>query len=762
MATPIASLREQLNANQSPFHDHDHDHDHDHGEGQERRKKRLAFRKLSRTTAQRTVDFVMSHVFRAKKHGQRPSSDRSIVSPFGPLREGAKDDTAQVDRSINNASNHSNNNNNHNHNRNNNKRDSTATVGVHRLPSVSRRRSSLSLGLDFVTHGETGMQSQESQESPLPAGCFDILPVELKMRIFSFLGPASLLWYTLVSPEWRSMCLHGSLWKVIDTDELRPFISSDKLLSLIIESGPFVRDLNIRAGEYIIGSPELMNIGHHCTNLTSLAVETTCWYWELQLDIEGFIRVLEHGNPTLRNLALKGSSAALPMGISRAIGKYCTQLRCLDLSRTYHHAGEELGVLSPSALRNIVEQCPNLEELILPYSHFLRNRELLLALHTANKLSILQIADLDVTEEALNLFFHGSPSSYMTLLNPPPPRRLRHLEVSRCNSVSGRALNSIVGLLPDLEIFILKECFVADTSALSNLVFSFSRLRFLALQSIAIDVPFLGMLASAPCTASLEVLEFDDAMLITDNEAIPLIQNCPRLRALRLSETNITDQTLVTVCDKVARAGRGSRPPTFYFHLTVNNCMKVSWAGIQQVLATNSGSYEWSRFLASRAPSHSSSPYPSQDSVRDTIKSEPQCKHPPLYPHQLIRVQCAYNHMVYTALHTNYIIEGEPARALDLERKISAVAMGGVEAKVLRRSPLRLRLKSLVSKVARAEAHRWIALREQINFSRSQCLSLINYEERPDFATTRGVVTEREGDDEDDHDHDVDVDGALI
>lgn len=730
MSVSITSLREHLAAHTQNNRNHTHRHRYQQPPHHGRDKgKRHALRKLSRATVQRTVDFVVSSVFRAKKHRDQSSSlsDLSVVSPYGPLEEGAKEE-GDVGRG---------NNDNSNATPTSSSNSNKTTVGVHQLPSITTQRSSLSFGLDFFAHGEFGASSAKPEESPVPVGSFNILPPELKMRILSYLGPLWLLKYSAVSREWRNMCLHGSLWKVIDTEELQFYMTSEKLLSLIVGAGPFLRELNIKGGEYMFGSSELAHIARSCPNITNLSIETACWYWELQLDLEGFIRRLEASHPTLRNITLSGSSAALHMGISRAISSQCTQLRRLDLSHTYHHhIGEEQGVLSARALQHVVESCPYLEDMVLPYSDFLRDRDLLLALYRTNKLSVLRISDLDMTEPALNLFFYGT-SSYTTTLDAPP-RRLRYLEVSRCDGVPGRALNNIVGLLPDLEVFILKECEVLDTSALSNLVHSFTRLKRLAFRSIIINAPFLHMLASAPCTATLRALEFEDALPITDDEAVPLIQNCPRLRALRLCDTNITDQTLVAVCDKVARAGRTDRPPIHRFMFTIHNCMKVSWAGIQQVLATNSGSNDWFKSLAARPHPRLAHP---QYLPRHHRAPWGENEHPLHFPRRLIQVQCAFTHMAYASLHTTYVLNGDRQRALDLERQICDYSMGGVETKVLRKSPLSLRLKSLVSKLARAEAHSWTAMREQINFSRCQCLSLISFEQRPDPAALMTAMT---------------------
>lgn len=408
------------------------------------------------------------------------------------------------------------------------------------------------------------------------------IPHEIAISILTYLKPKEIVRCSVVSKAWYSMCFDGQLWTNVDTEEYYQKISAASLTRIMTKAGPFVRDLNLRGCAQMPerwGS-EGQSISDVCRNLENFSLEGC------RID-RSSVHYFLLRNPRLVHINVSGLKD-LSNSAMRIIAQGCQQLEHLNVS--WCHGIDTRGLL------RIVQSCPKLRDLRAGEVKGFNEKAILLELFERNNLERLMLSNCaDLDDEALQLLIQGEEPAADPLTNRVmvPPRKLRHLDLSRCRALTSKGIRSLAHNVPRLEGLQLSHCEGVMDNALTGILDSVSLLTHLDLEELdELTNATLQSLARSPCISRLKHLNISYCEKLGDTGMLQVMKACPKLQSAVMDNTRVSDLVLTEAAAQVRARDRskprtGSALPEITLHLVVYDCQNVTWTGVREILARN-------------------------------------------------------------------------------------------------------------------------------------------------------------------------------
>ncbi|KAL8785104.1 MAG: hypothetical protein Q9195_008776 [Heterodermia aff. obscurata] len=415
------------------------------------------------------------------------------------------------------------------------------------------------------------------------------MPHEIKVQILSFLGPKHVVKCSLVSKAWHKMCFDGQLWMNIDTEEYYRQISSSSLVKIMTAAGPFIKDLNLRGcvqmrERWINDGQKLSEL---CRNLENFSLEgcridrSTVHYFLLRNS--RLVHINISGLSTINNSTMK------------IIAQACHLLEHLNVSWCQH--------VDTFGLHNVIQSCTKLSDLRAGEIRGFNDTSFALSLFETNRLERLVASHcVDLDDDFLKLLIQGLDPEIDPLTDIPivPPRKLRHLDISRCRSLTDSGIQSLDHNVPYLSGLQLSHIDSLTDSALTTLLPTTPLLTHLDLEELdELTNTTLQNIAQSPCAPLLEHLNVSYCESLSDAGMLPLIKACPSLQSLIMDNTRISDLSLVEAAAQLRLRDRCSRPPLpssphppkqkpkITLTLVAYDCANVTWTGVREILSRN-------------------------------------------------------------------------------------------------------------------------------------------------------------------------------
>ncbi|KAK1768625.1 hypothetical protein QBC33DRAFT_448937 [Phialemonium atrogriseum] len=516
------------------------------------------------------------------------------------------------------------------------------------------------------------------------------MPHEIKIHVFSFLQPKELVRVSRVSRDFYKTCFDGQLWTCFDASEFYKDIPAESLAKIIVAAGPFVKDLNLRGCVQVEHYKRAEVVAKACKNLMHATLEGCR---NLQ---KATLHSLLKSNTKLAYLNLKGLTAVTNT-TCKIIARSCLQLEIFNASWCKH--------MDARGIKSIVVGCHKLKDLRAGEIRGFDNLEVAEAIFRTNNLERLVLAGCeDLTDLALRAMLYGTNPEMDVLTDRPivPPRKLRHLDLSRCSRLTTQGVKALGHFVPDLEGLQLSGVTSLTDAALEPILATTPRLTHLELEDLAelTNSILSEHLAKAPCAPNLEHLGISYCENFGDTGMLPVIRNCTRLRSVDMDNTRISDLVLAEAAAMVrGRAGSSQTAasnqkrlrPQVGLSLVVYDCNNVTWTGIREVLSRNA-EVKLPAAAASQPTEDGQSP-----ARRTTTTTTPA------YPVEIIGLKCFYGWQMTVDEHTKRVLRGDLAAASRLERKWGDYMQASEEAGVVGAGGRRRRRRAREAQLVHAD-----------------------------------------------------------
>lgn len=478
------------------------------------------------------------------------------------------------------------------------------------------------------------------------------MPAEIRMQILRHLPPKEIVRCSRVSRSWHAMCFDGQLWSDLDTSHFYRDISAKALVKIITSAGPFVKDLNLRGcvqlkelwaeGGFI---DAVQNLEHF--SLQGCRIDRT--------SIHSFLLQ----NHRLVHVNLSGLAGATNAAM-KILAAHCPRVEVLNI--------EWCNNIDSRGLKKVVEGCPRLRHLRAAEVRGWDDVDLMLALFKHNTLERLGLKNCDsLNDESLAVLVEGVDEEMDVLTDRPmvPPRKLKHLDLTRCRSITEDGVRTLVGNVPYMEGLSVSRCGGLGDDPLISLLPTMPVLTHLDMEEVdSLTNNVLKTLAASPCAPQLRHLCISSCENLGDAGMLPVLKACTQLSSLEMDNTRISDLVLAEAAaglrnrNRTARGLSAFERPTVGLRVEVYDCANVTWTGVREVLSRNA---EITR------PSHPKS------------ASAPE---PATYPREIIKLKCFHNWQPTVEEHTKRVLRGDFAAAARLERKWADYMMLNEEAGV--------------------------------------------------------------------------------
>lgn len=365
----------------------------------------------------------------------------------------------------------------------------------------------------------------------------ELLPFEIRLRIFANLGPIDLIRIMRVSKDFASLSMDGSLWRSLDASDFYTATSQSQLVNIAKAGGRFLRNVNLRGCSQLT-CQSFRDIADSCPNLVHCNLQGCAM-------TPSTISHLIKQSPNLVTLNVANVQAVHNTSLM-SLGIHCDKLESLNLSwcKTLTHIG----------LKHLVNGCQNLKHLNLSGCTGLTDA----ALPYIGRLAQLK---------QLNLSFCSllQPMALRTFFETHRDIRLTHLSLDHCNLLTDDAFRPLPRpkieygwnnrstsqmtpesgiMLTDLTHLSLAGCSnLTDASFTSILTLMSGKLRKIDLEEVMrITDATLGTITrNAPLLESA-TLSFCD--LLSDEAVISLIQASKKLVHLEIDNTRIGESVV--------------------------------------------------------------------------------------------------------------------------------------------------------------------------------------------------------------------------
>lgn len=496
------------------------------------------------------------------------------------------------------------------------------------------------------------------------------LPSELKMEVLSYLEPKEVVRCSSVSKTWHKMCFDGQLWAILDTAGFYQDIPADALVSIITSAGPFVRDLNLRGCVQLRERWHARGLSDACTNLENFCLEGC------RIDRTSIHNFLYQNN-RLIHVNLCGLAGATNAAM-KILAANCPKLEHLNVSWCNN--------IDTRGLKRIVEACPNLKDLRASEIRGWEDVEFVHQVFLRNSLERLILMNCDsLTDESLAVLMEGRGSEidYLTGRAIVPPRKLKHLDLTRCRGITDQGVKTFVNNIPEIEGLQLSKCHGIIDATLTDLLPTTPMLTHLDLEELEeLTNVVLQSLANAPCASRLRHLSISYCENLGDSGMIPVLKTCTNLRSLEMDNTRISDLVLTEAAAMIRqRAPRTiiqGKPslfkPNVGLRLVAYDCQNVTWTGVREVMSRNAETYVTTH-ATNLPPLEKHTSYTASSSSLEDVPPRPPT--PPRihivrstsYPPEVIQLKCFYTYQPTVEEHTKRVLRGDFMSARRLERK---------------------------------------------------------------------------------------------
>lgn len=496
------------------------------------------------------------------------------------------------------------------------------------------------------------------------------LPRELKIQVLSFLQPTELVMTSGVSKEFHELCFDGQLWQSFDASDFYAKIPAESLAKIIVAAGPFIKDLNLRGCVQVEHYKRAEVIVRACKNLINATLEGCR---NLQRTT---LHSLVRNNSDLAHLNLTGLTAVTNT-TCKLIAQSCPSLELLNISWCKH--------VDATGIKAVVQGCPRLRDLRAREIKGFNSQEVGQVIFRTNKLERLFLSGCsDLTDDTLKSMIHGAnpPIDILTDLPIVPPRKLRHLDLARCSSLTSNGVKALGHLVPNLEGLSLAHCPALTDSALEPILSTTPRLTHLDLEDCRGFTNHIlsEHLAKAPCAPHLEHLCISSCENLGDTGMLPVIRNCKSLRTALLDNTRISDLVLAETASMVRRRSKRTpdraQLPQIGLSMVVYDCQHVTWTGVREVLSRNA---------------EIKTPVNERGERRET------------YPTEIIALKCFYGWNMTVDEHTKRVLRGDLQAASKLEHKWADYMQANEEAGTVGAGGRRRRRRARAAQAAHAD-----------------------------------------------------------
>jgi len=436
-------------------------------------------------------------------------------------------------------------------------------------------------------------------------------------------------------------------------------ITADALVNIITSAGPFVRDLNLRGCVQLREQWNTKGLMDACRNLENFSLQGC------RIDRTS-IHCFLLQNTRLVHVNLSGLAGATNAAM-KIMASHCPKVEHLNISWCNN--------IDTRGLRKVVDGCPNLRDLRAGEVRGWDDVEFMDELFKRNTLERLVLMNCDsLNDDSLAALIEGVDSEIDILTDRPivPPRRLKHLDLTRCRGISDTGVLTLAGNVPHLEGLQLSKCHSLTDAALTSLLPTVPVLTHLDIEEVdGLTNEVLKAVAISPCAPHIRHICISYCENLGDTGMLPILKACPNLSSLEMDNTRISDLVLAEAASTIrtrnrfARGLNGSERPHVGLRIVAYDCANVTWTGVREVLSRNA---EISR------------PSPKTGSTT------------PSYPREIIGLKCFYNWQPTVEEHTKRVLRGDFAAAARLERKWAdwmmlneEAGMGGAGARRRRR-----------------------------------------------------------------------------
>jgi len=464
------------------------------------------------------------------------------------------------------------------------------------------------------------------------------MPAEIRMHILRYLKPKEIVRCSAVSKSWHAMCFDGQLWSDLDTSDSDMYrdITADALVNIITSAGPFVRDLNLRGCVQLREQWNKKGLADACRNLENFSLQGC------RID-RSTIHCFLLQNSRLVHVNLSGLAGATNSAM-KILATQCPRVEHLNISWCNN--------IDTRGLRRVVEGCPKLRDLRAGEVRGWDDVDFMHELFKRNTLERLVLMNCDsLNDDSLAALIHGIDSEIDILTDRPivPPRKLKHLDLTRCRGITDTGVMTLIGNVPLLEGLQLSKCHSLTDAALTSLLPTIPLLTHLDIEELdGLTNEVLKTIAVSPCTPHIRHICISYCENLGDAGMLPVLKACPSLTSLEMDNTRISDLVLTEAAsiirtrNRIARGLTGSERPYVGLKIVAYDCANVTWTGVREVLSRNA---EISR--------------PSAQSASTS----------PTYPREIIGLKCFYNWQPTVEEHTKRVLRGDFAAAARLERK---------------------------------------------------------------------------------------------
>lgn len=490
------------------------------------------------------------------------------------------------------------------------------------------------------------------------------MPPEIRIQILRHLQPREVVRCSQVSKSWHAMCFDGQLWADLDTHEFYRDITADALVNIITSAGPFVKDLNLRGCVQLKEQWNKKSFIEACRNLQNFSLEGC------RIDRTSIHTFLLQ-NSRLVHINLSGLSGVTNAAM-KIIASNCPRVETLNISWCNN--------IDSRGMIKVIEGCPNLRDLKAGEVRGWDDVDLMVKLFERNSLERLVLKNCDsLNDDSLAALIQGVDQEVDVLTDRPivPPRKLKHLDLTRCRSITDSGVKTLAGNVPHLEGLQLSKCGGLTNEALTALLPTIPILTHLDIEEIeSLTNDVLKTLSESPCAPHLRHLCITYCENLGDAGMLPVLKACRNLTSIEMDNTRISDLVLTEAAsnlrarNQAARALSGSERPQIGLRIVAYDCANVTWTGVREVLSRNAEIFP---------PSSKS---PSQTQATNTSN----------HPREIISLKCFLNWQPTVDEHTKRVLKGDFAAAARLERKWAdwmmlneEAGMGGANARRRRR-----------------------------------------------------------------------------
>ena len=426
---------------------------------------------------------------------------------------------------------------------------------------------------------------------------WDGLPQEIRMSVLRYLSPKEIIRTSTVCKSWHRMCFDGQLWGYLDTSDYYRNISADTLERIITAGGPFIQVLKLKGCVQLLQRWNNRRMVGACRNLECFSLEGC------QID-----RISLHcfllQNAKLSQINLSGLAGATNTAM-KIIGQNCPKLEYLNVSWCKN--------IDTKGLCRVVVGCPRLRDLRAGETRGWDDVDIMAELFRKNTLERLMLMNCgSLNDESLGVLVKGQDPEidFTTGQARVPPRKLKHLDLTHCPSITDGGIESLSHHVPDLQGLQLSKCWGVTDSSLTRLLPTLSSLTHLDLEELdELTNATLQTLARSPSRKHLSHLGISSCENMGDTGMLPLLRACPKLSSLEMDNTRISDLVLIEAAEVVrgrvdiGRSVSGSKKnnnnnsndsynsdgsrPRIGLRMDVYDCANVTWTGIREVLRCN-------------------------------------------------------------------------------------------------------------------------------------------------------------------------------